>query len=144
MTTQDQRWTRPDRWVCEEPIRCEECGETFQGREASYLPYMCERKGCPADSCPGRGELVTVAPASRVEQLEEALREIAEGDLRFRVIPDFVDGQPGIEELDPLQRAQAIARTALQDKEEQGSKTSQTTTASPVGSGRTTPKGGQP
>lgn len=75
----ESKWTTPRRWADERPVRCEVCGETFAGREASYLPMMCEQDGCPETegNWPGRGDLIEVVPAADLDRAVEALRVIA-------------------------------------------------------------------
>lgn len=58
------KWELVERWPAENPVRCTVCGEVYEGREAIYMPAMCERDGCPG---PGPQVSVEVEAVENVE-----------------------------------------------------------------------------
>jgi hypothetical protein len=52
-------WEPVERWESQQPMRCTVCGETFVGKELTWMPVLCDHEGCPG---PIQRQTVIVTP----------------------------------------------------------------------------------
>lgn len=58
------QWERVTEWQTVQPIHCTRCGHTYEGREAGYLPAMCDEPDCAIPIDPRRVVTVRIATES--------------------------------------------------------------------------------